>query len=63
MLKVPASPTPILSMHWIYGKALDLPYHTNGEVAAQIIPESLPESFSPITRQSFIYTALLSSLI
>lgn len=36
-------------------KALDLPYHTNGEVAAQIIPGSLPESFSPITRRTFIY--------
>ena len=38
------------------------PYHTNGEVAAQIIPGSLPGSFSPITRRSLIHTVLFPSL-
>jgi hypothetical protein len=46
----------------ICGKALDLSYYTNGEVTAQAIPESLPESFSPITCLNFVYARLLPSL-
>jgi hypothetical protein len=46
----------------ICGKALDLPYYTNGEVTAQAIPESLPEISSPITCLNFVYARLLPSL-
>lgn len=62
MLKIHASLTPFCRCTKIYGKALDLPYHTNGEVAAQAISESLPKSFSPITHLSFVNTRLLPSL-